>query len=108
MKVRETIGDYRVRVGRGVDGTAAAPHSSSAQVTIGKADQFYAVDPVGAPGEVVLISPWINVINGKVWYAQGDALPSGLTNRWWQEVTTTYGFGGLGIRSSESAPTSST
>ena len=108
MKVKSLPGGTRVKVFRGVDGTAAAPHSSSATVTIGRSDQFYSTDPLGAPAEVVEVSPYINVINGKVWFAQGDALPSGLANRWWQEVTTEYGVGALGVRTQESTPTSST
>lgn len=108
MKVKALSGGTRVQVFRGVDGTAASRHSSSAVVTIGRADQFYATDPMGAPGEVILVSPYINVINGKTWYAQGDSLPVGLTNRWWQEVTPTFGAGALGVRTFESTPSSST
>jgi len=86
-----------VKVIRGVDGTAPSRHSSSSTVTIGRADQFFATDPYGAPGSVVAVSPYINVLNGKIWYAQGDALPDGLTRRWWQEVTYTYPGVPLGI-----------
>jgi len=96
----------RVNVLRGVDGTAASSHSSSSAITIGRGDQFYASDPVGAPPAAIEVSPWINVINGSVWYAQGDAL--GSSSRWWQNVTTTYGQGALGIRTTTSAPSEST
>ena len=97
-----------VRVIRGVDGTAASSHSSSAVVTIGKADQFYQSDPVGAPAEATEVAPYINARNGKIYYAQGDSQPTGVTYRWWQDVTQTYGLGALGIRTQTAAPTSST
>lgn len=97
-----------VDVTRGVDGTAATDHSSSAVVTIGKADQFYQSDPQGAPAGAIEVSPYINTRNGKVFYAQGDSQPTGVTYRWWQDVTQTYGFGPLGIRTQTAAPTSST
>ena len=97
-----------VKVGRGVGGTAAASHSSSSVVTIGTPDNFYESDPVGAPPESVLVSPYINVRNGKIYYAQGDSQPTGKTYRWWQDVTNTYGAGSLGIRTQTSDPSSST
>jgi len=96
-----------VNVLRGVDGTVAAPHSSSATVTFGRADQFYQSDPVGRPPSVIPISPWINVLNGRVWYAQGDELPNGLTNRWWQLQSATYGTSALGVTTTTLSPTSS-
>lgn len=96
-----------VQVTRGVDGTSSAPHSSSSVVTIGQPDQFYHVDPLGAPPNAIPVSPYINVRNGKVWFAQGDTQPDGQTVRWWQEVTTTYGFGALGYRTQVKVPTSS-
>lgn len=98
-----------VRVKRGVDGTAPSRHSSTATVTIGRADQFYAHDPYGAPPSVILVSPFINVLNGKVWLAQGDALPDNATVRWWQEVTNSYPSASLGITQNPSpSPTAST
>lgn len=96
----------RVKAKRGSDGTTAARHSSSALVTIGSPTQFYSSDPLGAPEAAIPVSPYINVLNGKVWLAQGDA--SDLSYRWWQEVTSSYGIGPLGIRTSSSDPTSST
>lgn len=98
----------RLKVSRGSGGSAAAPHSSSALVTIGRADQFYSVDPVGSPDVIIEVSPYINTVNGKVFLSQGDANPSVQNFRWWQEVSNTYGQGSLGIRTQESAPTSST
>ncbi len=109
MSVNSLVpGTNRVKVRRGIGGTAASAHSSSALVTIGRGDQFYSSDPVGAPSSEILVSPYINTTNGSIWYAQGDATPSGRTYRWWENVTTTYGYGSLGIRTQESAPTSST
>lgn len=97
-----------VKIKRGQGGTAPSEHSSTALVTIGRPDQFYTTDPVGAPGTVIAVSPYINTFNGKVWYAQGDALPNNQTVRWWQEVTGSYGTSSLGILTQTSSPTSST
>ena len=108
MKVESVLDNGLTRVSRGQNGTAASKHSSSAVVTIGSGTQFYTQDPVGSPAEATEVAPWINTRNGKVWYAQGDAQPTGLTFRWWQDATTTYSIGALGIRASESSPTSST
>lgn len=108
MKVERLLDNGLVRVVRGQGGTSGQKHSSSAVVTIGSGTQFYSQDPVGSPAEATEVAPWINVQNGKVWYAQGDAQPTGLTFRWWQEVTTSYSAGPLGIRVSESSPSSST
>tara|TARA_R110000868_G_scaffold311367_3_gene572419 strand:- start:1093 stop:1548 length:456 start_codon:yes stop_codon:yes gene_type:complete len=98
MRVDSILGNGILRVARGLDGTAAQKHSSSAVVTIGSGTQFYSTDPVGSPAEVTDVAPWINTKNGKVWYAQGDALPTGFTYRWWQDATTSYSTGPLGIR----------
>ena len=95
-----------VNVLRGVDGSAAQHHDSGATITIGRADQFHSTDPTGAPPEAIPVSPYINVINGAVWFAQGDANSAG--KRWWQKQTTTYGTGALGVRTSELSPESST
>jgi len=90
-------------------GSHAQSHSSTAQVTIGPMSSFYKTDPKGRPSNVVLVSPWINTVNGKVWLPQGDSYPGGFTTdtvaiRWWQEVTNTYGIGALGVRSKTSSP----
>jgi hypothetical protein len=100
--------DPWVNVSRGVDGTAGSPHNSAATVTIGQAYQFYSSDPVGRPNEAVPVSPYINVRNGTIWYAQGDAVPGDTATRWWQAVTTTYDTGPLGVRTTTMDPTSST
>lgn len=97
-----------VNVRRGVDTTATAPHTSGQVVTIGTADQFYSSDPVGVPPAAVPVSPYINVLTGDFWYAQGDELPAGNSNRWWQKRSTTYTAGALGVRVSTQDPTSST
>lgn len=107
MQVRSVSG-LVAEVLRGRAGTAASRHSSSALVTIGNADQFYATDPMGSPASAVLVSPYINTFSGKVFLAQGDSLPEGQTYRWWQEVTTTYGYGPLGVRTQSSSPESGT
>lgn len=109
MKVNSVVtGTTRVKVNRGVDGTAASNHWSRATVTIGRPDQFYTTDPVGSPSTVIPVSPYINVLNGRVWYAQGDSLPDGATYRWWEEVTQTYGIGPLGVRTQVASLSSST
>jgi hypothetical protein len=109
MKVNSVVtGTTRVKVNRGVDGTAATRHASSAVVTVGRADQFYTTDPVGSPAMVIPVSPYINAINGRVWMSQGDALPDGNAYRWWQEVTQTYGIGPLGVRTQVANLSSST
>ena len=96
----------QVNVRRGVDGTATTEHASSSVVTIGQPNQFYAQDPVGRPPEAIPVSPYINVSNGRIWFARGDATPTG--NRWWQQQTTTYGAGAFGIGTATLDPTSST
>lgn len=110
LKVKEIISSTRLKVLRGNGGTAASPHASGATVTFGEPAQFFYNDPVGMPPLVIPVSPWINALNGKVWMSQGDANDTtGVQNqRWWQEVTTTYGTTSLGVRTVESAPTSST
>lgn len=97
-----------VSVRRGQGGSSARPHVSSVTVYIGSAEQFYASDPVGRPPDPVLVSPWINVVNGKVWYAQGDAEPIGISDRWWQHQTLTRDVGALGVRTTTPFPLSST
>ena len=95
-----------VNVRRGVDGTTAAPHASGSTVYIGRPDQFYSVDPVGAPPESIPVSPYINVVNGTVWFAQGG--PGTVGPRWWQKQTIAYGQGALGIPTAVGDPQSST
>lgn len=96
-----------VNVQRGVDGTTGLPHNTSATIWIGQPSQFYSSDPIGRPNDVILVSPWINVIENRVWFAQGDNMPAGFGNRYWQVQSTTYGAGSLGIQTSTQSPTSS-
>jgi len=97
-----------VNVRRGVDSTASAAHSSTSTVWIGTPDQFYYFDPVGRPDATTLVSPWINVRNGAIWFAQGDATPSDSANRWWQQMTTTYDVDGFGNVAPTVNPSAST
>lgn len=108
MKVVSLDVDPWVRVIRGVDGTAAAPHPSTATVYVGRGDQFYQSDPTGRPPAAIPVSPYINVINGAVWFAQGDIAPSVSANRWWQKQTAIYTLNPLGIRTATLDPTTST
>ena len=91
---------------RGQGGTTASYHEPGATVYIGTADQFYRTDPTGSPGEVIPVSPWINVVGGSIWFAQGDPLTG--QYRWWQRQTMTPGIGPLGVRTRTYDPTSST
>jgi hypothetical protein len=100
--------DPWVRVLRGQDGSKAITHSSGVAVYAGDGGQFYQYDPVGRPPETFEVSPWINVQNGAVWFAQGDNDPVGLADRWWQLQTTSYDQGPLGIRVKTLNPASST
>lgn len=105
MQVKQLItGSNRVRVKRGTDGTATAPHSSSALVYIGRSDQFYDYDPTGSPISEILVSPWINARDGRVFFSQGDVN----ANRWWQQAVYTYDVGPLGVRTQVSSPSVST
>lgn len=97
-----------VNVRRGVDGTASAPHASSATVYIGQAHQFYSTDPVGLPNDAIPVSPYINVLNGKLWFARGDPQPDGNSHRWWEAQTTTRAVGALGVVTTTLDPTEST
>lgn len=101
------VGSGEVNVRRGVDGTSARYHEPSAPIWIGRADQFYSQDPSGSPDEIILVSPYINVQNGSVWFAQGDAGIEG-PYRWWQKQAMTADIGPLGVRTFTYAPTSST
>jgi hypothetical protein len=86
-----------VKVKRGVN-TASMPHSSGAQVFVATPDQLFACDPWGAPMSSPYVVPWINIVNGNVWWPYGDEVPEGLTTRWWQRQTTIADVGALGVR----------
>lgn len=98
--------DPWVFVSRGVDGTYASPHASNLTIYIGRADQFYQGPPTGTPLSVIPVSPYIDTLNSKVYFAQGDA--TGTANRWWQVATTTYAEGALGARTATTDPSAST
>lgn len=87
-----------VVVRRGVDQTIATPHQSSAAVTLGRGDQFYSTDPVGLPPIPVLVYPWINVLTGVSWVAQGDETGPGAAARIWAPITVAETQGPLGVR----------
>lgn len=108
VRVVSVAVDPWVNVVRGVDGTKGAAHPSAVTVYIGQAHQFYASDPVGRPDASIPVSPYINVIGNRIWFAQGDAVPGTTSDRWWQLQTNTRGFGALGVRTSTYEPTSST
>jgi len=100
--------DPWVIVTRGVDGSNAMSHAAGATVYIGRADQFYASPPEGRPPAAVLVSPYIDIVAGKVYFAQGDASPTASAPRWWQQQTAVYSVGALGVRTTTLDPTSST
>lgn len=88
----------QVVVRRGCGGSAATAHATNAAIYIGRMDQFYQSDPVGLPPAQLPVYPYINVVNGKIWIAQGDEAASDLQGRVWAEVTTAMTTGALGIR----------
>lgn len=99
------IGNW-VNVVRGVGGSVQSAHGSGAVVYIGRPDQFYSSDPIGLPPSPVLVSPWINVLTGAIWLAEGDEVGPSAGARFWQAVTNVPGTGALGIRTTTQNPTS--
>ena len=95
-----------VNVRRGVDGTQAERHGTDVTVYVGTGDQFYSRDPEGQPRPDLLVSPWINVRTGDVWFAQGDGAVGG--QRWWQKQVIDHTVGDLGVIQVTPTPTSST
>lgn len=108
MTVRSLGVSPWVLVLRGQGSTRTQPHASELTVYVGQGNQFYEKDPVGRPPEAVEVSPWINLRNGNVWFAQGDVDPVGRADRWWQIQRTTYDQGPLGVRIKTPDPLSST
>ena len=100
--------DPWVKVLRGRGGTAGVAHDSGTTIYVGRADQFYVSDPVGSPPNAILVSPYINVTTGGIWFARGDTLPGEHAKRWWQKQTITYSEGALGVRVQTLDPTVST
>jgi hypothetical protein len=107
MEVLRLGVDPFVKVRRGVDSTRSVAHPSAATVYVGQAHQFYTRDPVGRPPAAIEVSPWINVLNGKVWFAQGDTMPGATADRWWQEQAVARGTSALGVRTATYDPTTS-
>jgi hypothetical protein len=103
MGVRSIGIGTTVHVFRGVDGTATTRHASSRTVTIGRADQFYDHDPIGPPPAQLLVTPWINVLTGAQWTAQGDETGADAAGRWWAKTEHTHGVGSLGVRTTTAA-----
>lgn len=107
MTVDRLDGNGFAIVHRGDEGTAARAHTSLAPITIGRAHQFYQTNPFGAAPAVQLVTPWINVLTGEQWTAQGDE--TGLSpNLWWARTEYTHTVGALGVRSSVPAASSVT
>jgi len=108
MEVTSLGIDTWVNVLRGRDGTAGAAHDSDSTIYIGRADQFFRANPPGVPAEAIPVSPHINVVEGSIWFARGDTLPEGQSNRWWQKQSVSYTEGPLGVRVETLDPTAST
>ena len=101
--------DPWVKVRRGTDGTGGAAHANGATAWIANGHELYTRDPQGLPPSELLVSPWINVLTGDLWFAQGDVVgPDGANQRWWQKQTATYSIGALGVRIKTLDPTVST
>lgn len=99
------VGTGEVNVLRGQDATKANAHDAGETVYVCEAHQLYHTDPQGVPEAAIAVSPYINLNNGSIWFAQGG--PTGTAKRWWQKQSVTYGTGPLGIRTVTYDPTSS-
>lgn len=109
MKVMRLEVDPWVFVSRGVGSSRAAPHHAEETIYIGRADQFYSGPPVGSPDGAIAVSPYIDVENAKVYFAQGNPVTDAPGNvRWWQEQTLTRVAGPLGSKTTTLDPTAST
>ena len=84
---------------RGIEGTTNERHGSGSAVYIGPAHYFNYRDPNGIPGRPPLTNPWINLLNGNVWFAEGDESGPNVDARRWVLQTTMLGAGPLGINS---------
>lgn len=75
-----------VKVRRGVEGTPTHDHSAGMPMAYGRGDQFHDRNPPAstAPNEP-RINPWINVMSGRTWVLDGNAL--GNDKHYWTEVT---------------------
>lgn len=83
-----------VTVIRGVNGTAARRHGATDVVWIGRGEQFYEMDPTGAPMSGPRVAPHINVLNGNVWWPINNTTDA--SGRWLL-TTVTYTTGPLGV-----------
>lgn len=63
-------------VRRGQGGTAGTPHASGVTVYLGTANQFYNVDPAGDPPNPPLTTPWINVVENRMWAVNSASDPT--------------------------------
>lgn len=99
-----------VKVLRGRDGTGGIEHANGATVWIAEAYQLYQRDPTGIPPTELLVSPWINLQTGDVWFAQGDAVGAGASTilRHWVKQVTTWTAGALGVVTVSADPVAST
>lgn len=91
-----------VNVLRGTNATAATAHNSMTPVTIGRGDQFYQSNPVGAAPAAPLVTPWINVLTGEQWTVQGDEAGSAAAP-YWARTEYVHAIGAMGVRSSTGA-----
>ena len=98
LKVIAYAGGTSVRVLRGQSGTMTQRHVSNQTVTIGRMDQFHTTDPFGPPPIPVQVSPWVNVLTGQQWIAQGDETGPNGSAQWWAPTQSTHGVGALGVR----------
>ena len=103
LRVRAYAGGTSVAVLRGQAGTVTQRHVSNQTVTIGRMDQFQVTDPLGPPPIPVLVSPWINVLTGQQWVAEGDETGPNGSAQWWAPTQTTHAVGALGVRTTVAA-----
>lgn len=108
MAVQRLDIDPWVIVTRGVDGTPSLAHAAASPMFVGRADQFYMGPPEGKPQPAIAVSPYIDVVSGFIYFAQGDVIQGTTGNRWWQIQTQSFGVGPLGVRTVTLDPTSST
>ena len=105
--VRQGLGSRFVAM-RGLHGTSASHHDAGAQMYLGLGYHFYNHDPLGSPPNALEVSPWINVLNGTVWFAQGDSEPGHTTRRWWVKQEMKEATNSLGVREFTLDPIEST
>ena len=69
-----SISGTRVTVARGVGGTFAAAHATSAVIFTGPANYYQSADPglLACTVATMQFRPWINVLNGNVWLCKSS------------------------------------